>query len=571
MDIMAFYDRVAGGNTVPATSLSMSIMLLAGFLVTRITKKLHLPNVTAYIVAGILIGPFCLNLIPSRFVDATGFLPDIALAFIAFGTGEFFRVETVKKNGIKVFVITIFEALGATLLVFGLCYGVFGLSLPFSLVLSALAAATAPASTMMTIRQTGAKGEFVDTLLQVVALDDMVGLIAYSVAISLATASLAGNAIDLYGSFLPLLLNIAVFLLGGLFGYFIYLFMRNRHSTDNRLIIAIALMLTFCGISAVLEVSPLLGCMAMGAVYINLSDDDGLFKQLNYFNPPILLLFFVRSGISFDLGSLFRAGSYGAYPLILVGVGYFLIRIAGKYLGSLIGCRLAGSGRSVSRYLGLALIPQAGVAIGLAEMGARTIKGDMGNALLTIILSSSVLYELIGPGAAKLALYKSESYVPEDETGDDSTGEAINVADDDKTAGDSVDEKPDETSEMITEAGGKLTDETETTAGTASEDASDTWDNLTDPVAEGENQDAKKTSKKNKKKEKDKDHGSKKAKKVKGSKDKTKKKKRSEDKFVNLEEKEFEEGALEYFENQAKPDMKEKKNKDKKEKNKKNR
>ncbi|MCR4787521.1 MAG: cation:proton antiporter, partial [Lachnospiraceae bacterium] len=416
MDIMAFYERIAGENTVPATILSMSVMLLAGFLVTRITKKLHLPNVTAYIVAGILIGPFCLNLIPSRFVEATGFLPDIALAFIAFGTGEFFRLDTIRKNGIKVFLITIFEALGATLLVFGLCYGVFGLSMPFSMVLSALAAATAPASTMMTIRQTGASGEFVDTLLQVVALDDMVGLIAYSVAISLATSAIAGGAASLYGSFLPFLLNIAVVILGGIFGYFIYLFMRNRHTTDNRLIIAIALMLTFCGVSAVLEVSPLLGCMAMGAVYINLSDDDRLFKQLNYFNPPILLLFFVRSGISFDLGSLFKAGSYGAYPLILVGVGYFLIRIAGKYFGSMLGCRIAGSGRPVRKYLGLALIPQAGVAIGLAELGARTLKGEMGNALLTIILSSSVLYELIGPAAAKFALYKSGSYVPEEDT-----------------------------------------------------------------------------------------------------------------------------------------------------------
>ena len=375
MDIMAFYERVAGGNTVPATILSMSIMLLAGFLVTRITKKLHLPNVTAYIVAGILIGPFCLNLIPSRFVEATGFLPDIALAFIAFGTGEFFRLETVRKNGIKVFVITICEALLATLLVFGLCYVLLGLPMPFALVISALAAATAPASTMMTIRQTGAKGEFVDTLLQVVALDDIVGLIAYSVAISLATASLAGGAIDLYGSFIPFLLNIAVVILGGFFGYLIYLFMRNRHSTDNRLIIAIALMLTFCGIAAVLEVSPLLGCMAMGAVYINLSDDDGLFKQLNYFNPPILLLFFVRSGISFDLNALFGKGNYGHHPLIFVGVGYFIVRIAGKYLGSLLGCRLAGSATPVRRYLGLALIPQAGVAIGLAELGARTIQG----------------------------------------------------------------------------------------------------------------------------------------------------------------------------------------------------
>ena len=524
MDIMDFYERIAGGSTVPATILSISIMLLAGFLVTRITKKLHLPNVTAYIVAGILIGPFCLNLIPSGFVEATGFLPDIALAFIAFGTGEFFRLETIRKNGIKVCVITLCGALLATLSVFGLCYVLLGLPLPFALVLSVLAVVTSPASTMMTIRQTGAKGEFVDTLLQVMALDDVVGLIAYSVVISLATASLAGGTVDLYGSFIPFLLNIAVVLIGGFFGYLIYLFMRNRHSTDNRLIIAIALMLTFCGIAAVLEVSPLLGCMAMGAVYINLSDDDSLFKQLNYFNPPILLLFFVRSGISFDLNALFGTGKYGHHPLIYAGIGYFIVRLAGKYLGSMLGCRLAGSGKNVRKYLGLALIPQAGVAIGLAELGARTIKGDMGNALLTIILSSGIMYELIGPGAANLALYRSGSYVPEDET---------------------LDPVPeDETFDTVIE--NAVSGEMQTDGEMPGEAAKESTERSAQEA------------------------GAKKSKKGKGSKDKSKKKKHPDDKFVNLEEKEFAEGALEYYENQAKPDIKEKKSKNKKDKDKKN-
>lgn len=410
MNIAAFYDTFSQGNYVPVDILSMAIMLLAGFLMTRITKMLKLPNVTAYIVAGILIGPFCFNLIPDRFIDHTAFLPDLALAFIAFGTGEFFKVETIKKNGEKVFVITVFEALMATFLVFLLSLFVFRLPVSFSAVLAALAAATAPASTMMTIRQTKAKGEFVDTLLQVVALDDIVGLIAYSVAISVATSLMAGGNVSIYGSVVPLLINILVLLLGGFFGFLIHLFMKNRHSTDNRLIIAIAMLFTFCGIAAVLQTSPLLGCMAMGSVYINLSDDDRLFKQLNYFNPPILLLFFVRSGISFNLDALFSAGRFGALPLIWVGIGYFIIRIAGKYLGSYVGCRIVDTGKLVQKYLGLALIPQAGVAIGLAELGARTLKGEMGDALLTIILASSVLYELIGPAAAKFALFKSKSY-----------------------------------------------------------------------------------------------------------------------------------------------------------------
>ena len=410
----AFYERFASGSNVPEDILSISIMLLTGFLVTRITKKLKLPNVTAYIVAGILIGPYVLNLVSDRFISATAFLPDIALAFIAFGIGEFFRLDTLKKSGVKVFIITLLEALMSTLLVLLLCLYIFKLPLAFSTVLAALAAATAPASTMMTIRQTKAKGEFVDILLQVVALDDIVGLIAYSVAISIATSHLAGSSISLSGSLIPFFTNIGVLILGGIFGWFIVLFMRHRHSTDNRLIIAIAMLFSFCGIASILGTSPLLGCMAMGSVYINMTDDDKLFKQLNYFNPPILLLFFVRSGISFNLSALFSKGSFGTLPLIWIGIGYFFIRIVGKFLGSFAGSKMMHTAPSVQKYLGFALIPQAGVAIGLAELGARALKGEMGEALLTIILASSVLYELIGPAAAKFALFKSGSYDEED-------------------------------------------------------------------------------------------------------------------------------------------------------------
>ena len=202
-----------------------------------------------------------------------------------------------------------------------------------------------------------------------------------------------------------------VMAIGGLFGVLLMLFNMRRHSTDNRLIIAIALLFGYCGVCAVLDISPLLGCMLMGAVYINMTHDEKLFRQLNYFSPPILLLFFVRSGISFDLGALFRPSeSIGSVPLFLIGVLYFFVRILGKYSGAFLGCQTTGKSRKIRNYLGLALIPQAGVAIGLAALGARTIGGEMGKALETIILSSSVLYELIGPGAAKLALYLSGSY-----------------------------------------------------------------------------------------------------------------------------------------------------------------
>ena len=172
-----------------------------------------------------------------------------------------------------------------------------------------------------------------------------------------------------------------------------------------------ALLFAFCGVCALIDVSPLLGCMAMGTVYTNVAENDKLFKQLGYFSPPILLLFFVRSGMNFKLDALFSAsGSLNGVPLIAVGVGYFLVRIVGKYIGAWVGCAAVKKDRLVRNYLGLALIPQAGVAIGLAALGARTLGGVMGSDLEKIILASSLLYELLGPGCAKLALYLSKSY-----------------------------------------------------------------------------------------------------------------------------------------------------------------
>ena len=384
-------------------------MLIAGYVMSRLTKKLKLPNVTGYIIAGILIGPYCINIIPANVVEGMSFLADIALAFIAFSTGEFFKMSTLKKNGGKNIVITVFEALLASIVVFLVMYFALGLSLPFSIVLGALAAATAPASTMMTIRQTNSKGDFVDTLLQVVALDDVVGLVAFSVAIAVATASLAG-AVTAGNVLLPIVYNIVAFVVGGLLGFLLKLLISKR-STDNRLIIAVATIFGFCGICSFMDVSPLLGCMAMGTVYMNTSNDDKLFKQLNYFSPPILLLFFVRSGVNFKLDALVSTGeSVGGVSLLVIGVVYFFVRILGKYGGSFLGCLVTKKDKKVRNYLGLALIPQAGVAIGLATLASRTIGGDTGSALETIILASSVLYELIGPACAKLALYLSKSY-----------------------------------------------------------------------------------------------------------------------------------------------------------------
>ncbi|MGM9644092.1 MAG: cation:proton antiporter [Eubacteriales bacterium] len=401
-------------NTISPTAsviIAIAIMLFSGFAMTRLTKLLKLPNVTAYILVGIIIGPFCLDLIPQTVIDGTDFLSDIALAFIAFSVGEFFKLNSLKKNGAKTVVITLFEALFATVLVFVLTFVILKLDIVLCIVLSALAAATAPTSTAMTIRQTKAKGNFVDTLLQVIALDDVLSLISFSIALSIAGAFMSEGAGLSAGTVLiPIAVNIGVMILGALFGFFLKLLMPKKRTTDNRLIILISMLFLFCGICAMLEISPLLGCLAMGMVYINITGDDKLYKQINYFSPPIMLLFFVRSGLNLKLDSLFSpTGDAESVPIIVIALLYFAVRLVGKYGGAFLGGLTVRADKSIRNYVGLALIPQAGVAIGLAAMADRTLGGSAGENLQTIILASSILYELIGPACAKLSLYLSGS------------------------------------------------------------------------------------------------------------------------------------------------------------------
>ncbi len=415
MDTLSFIEKLGITDPTAITVISVSFMLFFGFLMTRVTKVFKLPNVTAYIVSGIIMGPFVLNLIPQKTIEGMSFIGDIALSFIAFGTGEYFKVDILKKNGQKVLIITIMEALASSIVVFIVTYCFLKLEFGFSLILSALASATAPASTLMTIRQTGAKGDFVDTLLGVVALDDVVGLIAFSIAVSISSSITLG-VLDIRALSIPLISNLMVLIVGGSLG-FLLKFLLKKRSTDNRLIVTVAILFGFCGICTIVGVSPLLGCMSMGMVYINATGDERLFKQLSYFSPPILLLFFVRSGLNFDIGSLFSGmKGFGNMPLSIIGLVYFFTRIIGKYSGAYLGSLVTHKSGSVRNYLGLALIPQAGVAIGLAAMGAKVLGGEEGRALETIILSSSVLYELIGPVSAKLSLYLSHSYPRKEKT-----------------------------------------------------------------------------------------------------------------------------------------------------------
>jgi len=388
-----------------AVLLSLAVILLIGFASTRLTKRVGLPYVSGYIVSGILIGPHLLGLIPQSVVSNMGFVSDIALSFIAFGVGRFFRRETIRSTGRAVLIVTVLEALLAGALVTAAMALVFRLDWNLSLLLGAIATATAPASTLMTINQYKAKGAFVDVLLQVVALDDVVCLLVFSIASAWVSAGAGGGA-TFAGVALPLLYNLGAMGLGALFGLLLSKMLPPSRSRDNRLILAIAMLLGLSGICAAFDVSPLLACMVFGAVYINHTSDKKLFKQLNRFTPPVMILFFVVSGMKLNLPMLSAFG--------LVGVGYFLIRILGKYAGAYIGCLFTGLPVKTRRYLGAALVPQAGVAIGLAYLAERILPPDIGSLLVTIILASSVLYELIGPACAKMALIRSGAIRKED-------------------------------------------------------------------------------------------------------------------------------------------------------------
>ena len=394
--------------------LSVSLMLFLGYMMTRLTKLIGFPNVTAYIAVGLLLGPYFFDIVPQNIIKGTDFLADIALSLISFCIGEYFVFSSFKKNGLKSLLIAFVESMAATLIAFVLTYFVLKLSFAFSLVISALAAVTSPTSTMMTIKQTKAKGDFVDTLLQVIALDNLIGLFSFSIALSVASTLVSESDSDMIfkSVLLPIAKNLLMILLGSGLGFLIKLLIPpGKRAQDNRLIVSMSVLLLLCGICVLINVSPLLGCLAMGTIYRNSTGDDTLFKQINYFSPPILLLFFVRSGMNFNLGALVSKGSSDiGFPLIVISLVYFAARMVGKYAGCFFGTLITKKAAKTRNYLGFALIPQAGVAIGLAALCSRTLGGELGENIQTVIVSAGIMYELIGPVLAKLSLFKSGSY-----------------------------------------------------------------------------------------------------------------------------------------------------------------
>lgn len=374
-------------------------ILMLGFFITKITRKIKLPDVTGYIILGFLINLLVKDSYISDFVNASSFISDIALSFIAFGTGKFFLFTEIKKDIKPTLIITIFEATLAGVFIFILMYFGFKMSLAFSLILAAISTSTAPASTLMTIKQYDAKGDFVKTLLQVVALDDIICLVFYSLCICVAS-NLENNSLNIGLILKPIFFNLLFMFLGVAFGFILKLLM-NELTKEKKLILISGVLIFSCGICNYLDISPMLFSMILGITYRNASKDEEIFDIVDSFTPPVLCFFFVRSGMALDIESLKIVG--------IIGVCYFIVRIIGKYLGALFGSLVTRRPSKTTKYLGLALIPQAGVSIGLAFMGQRILNQEMGNMLLTIILASSILYELVGPPFAKLSLFLSGS------------------------------------------------------------------------------------------------------------------------------------------------------------------
>ena len=404
--------RIASGIVI-----SLGIILILGFLMTRLTKLLKLPNVIAYLLVGILIGPSVINLIPGEFISRTSFISDVALVFVAFTAGEFFKFGAIKKSLGKAIVITAIESIVTFGLIFVLCFLVFNLGVPFSLVLASLASATAPTSTIMTIKQTSAKGHYVTTLLEVLALDGVFALILYTISISVFIGMADGSTLSFMDIGWPLLKMVICLVIGIAFGFVLKFLISSKRTVGNRLIIVVAVLLLFCGVCSLFGQSPLLGGIAIGTIYTNLcktKDEEKVFAQVNYFMPPIMLIFFVRGGMSLNFSVFTQSSTLTAVPFVVIVLAFLVVRFIGKYGGTFVGGVVTAQPKETRNYLGFGLIPQASVAIALATMAAVTLQAyshdEYATALLAIILASSIIFELIGPVLAKLGLYLSRSY-----------------------------------------------------------------------------------------------------------------------------------------------------------------
>lgn len=415
----------------------VAILLLAALLSTRLMKIVKLPNVTGYIITGIIMGPFVFGLLFNNFsfegikespiysyVDKISWVSTVALGFIAFSIGTSFKLKVLKSVGKRVIVITILEALCASICVIAslvIAHFLFQDNVSWELVLTlgAIAAATAPAATLMVIKQYNAKGPLVDTLLPVVALDDAAALILFAILFQIATAVAGGGDFSFYAMLIKPFIEIAISLaIGTALGFFIGFMNRFFKSRNNRLIWCIFSVFASLGIYMLFkypqmggfELSSLLMCMMAGAIYTNMcKDSNRTLDVMDRFTSPIYMMFFVLSGASLDLSIFFNKN--GLVVVAIAGI-YVIFRVIGKWVGAYLGAVSTKSDDNIKKYLGFTLIPQAGVAIGLATtasklFGAKEETALAGSLIIAIILTSTLIFELSGPLISKWALTKA--------------------------------------------------------------------------------------------------------------------------------------------------------------------
>lgn len=409
--------------------LSVSIALLAGLLMTRLFKPFKLPDVTAYLIAGVLIGPYCIGALgigglgfeSMEAVHALGLMADVALGFIAFSIGSEFRLEELKKTGKQAFVIGIVQALVATLFVDLALLAVHiampdKLSLPQLIVLGAIATATAPAATLMVVRQYKANGPLTKLLLPIVALDDAVGLIVFAVSFGIAKTLLSGQ-VDLVSIIVnPLIEILCSLVLGAIMGWILTQLEKMFHSNTNRLNLATGFVFLTVALSMLdfhvgpvhVSFSSLLVCMMMGTIFCNICPlSEDLMQRSDKWTSPLLATFFVISGAELELNV------FADIAIVGIGVVYILFRCLGKYTGTLVSAKATKCEPQICKYLGITLFPQAGVALGMCSIVASSADfGNEGALIRNITLFAVLIYELVGPLMTRQALMSAGEIKP---------------------------------------------------------------------------------------------------------------------------------------------------------------
>ncbi|NLM28695.1 MAG: cation:proton antiporter [Clostridiaceae bacterium] len=377
----------------------LALILLSGLIFGRAVKLIKLPNVTGYLLAGIILGPYCLKLLSPDLVSELELISEMALAFIAFSIGSEFKLSYLKKVGNMVIIIATAAALLATVLV-TVSLVIIGVEFEIALLLGAIASATAPAATVMVIKQYNARGPVTESLLSVVAIDDAIAIILFGFSMAIVNSmQYPGETPAAMSIVMPVIEIVGSLLIGALLGFLFTFPLKYFKKDSNRLIITTGFVFFASAIASVMNLSPLLLCMSMGAVLVNISNSArAIFTLADGVTPPIYLMFFVVSGAGLNISILPEVG--------LIGVVYIVTRFVGKVFGSYYGSVITKAPDTVKKYLGLTLIPQAGVAIGLSLIASRGLP-MYAQPIRAVVLSATFVYELIGPILTKVSLKKA--------------------------------------------------------------------------------------------------------------------------------------------------------------------